>query len=276
MFITAEGVKKYIKELKDLSSRAALLSKILTIDEDGRAPADELHKLIAHDPVLAQRVLRVANSGAFGHSGQITDIHQAVLFLGFDRIKSLAAGMTAVGIFPFKPSSHTEKLWIHGYEVGFIAAGLSRHMTSVHPVQSFMAGLLHDVGRIVFHGVNQEESWNIKTDSSMLEQEARAFGCTHEEAGAWFCEAMTLPREISGAVRCHHTPSGAKDMRPLVSAVALAEALSMKFNPRPESDGVWTEEHNSIIHEFSLKDEDMNAISLRLAAAGPEIQVFFS
>lgn len=276
MITTAEGVKKYIKGLNDLSSRTALLSEILTIDEDGRAPAAELDKLIAHDKLLAQRVLRVANSGAFGHSGEITDIHQAVLFLGFERIKSLAAGMTAVGMFRFKTSSHIEKLWIHGYEVGFIAAALSRYIHSVQPVQSFLAGLLHDVGRIVFHGMNQEESWKIKTDGSMLEQEARAFGCTHEEAGVWFCEAMTLPREISTAVGCHHTPSRPKEIKPLVSAVSLAEALSKKFDPRPESDGVWTEEHDSIMHEFFLKDEDMSAISRRLAAAGPEIQVFFT
>lgn len=269
-------VKQYITSLQDLSTIPVLLGKIVKTCADENADADELYKLITFDPALAERVLRIANSAFLGHSGQIKDIQQAIMFLGFDRIKSLALGMTVMNVFPSRGSFTVEHLWVHSYEVAFLASVLSEAIPMTLPGESFLSGLLHDVGRIVFYGMDHEKFSRIETTDTMLDQETAAFGCTHADAGAWLVEALGMPEELAGPIRHHHRPSGAKASRDLVSVTALAEALSRKFSPRVEDDGLWTTEHDVILLEFSLSEDDIRSAGEKLNAARPEIESIFS
>jgi HD-like signal output (HDOD) protein len=144
-------------------------------------------------PALAERVLRIANSVFLGRSGQIKNIYQAIMFLGFERIKSLSLGMTVLNAFPTRVSSTAENLWIHSYEVAYLSSLLAEYVPMTLPSECFLAGLLHDMGRIVFYGMDQKGFMQIETGASMFEQEREAFGCTHTVAGAWLVEALGMP-----------------------------------------------------------------------------------
>lgn len=271
----AEDVKRHIKGLGGLTKVAERMGRILAADRDEQAPADVLQNIIGVDKSIRDGLLRVANSTAFGHPGQITDISQAILFLGFERIKYLAVGMTAMGFFHSRRSTYMDNLWIHGYEVGFIASALAGRIPDTQAGKCFLAGLLHDSGRILFYTMNQETSQKIETSESMSEQEIASFGCTHGEAGAWFAEATGLPADITVAISRHHTPSTGNGTQGTSAAVALAEALSKRFGGRPEEDGSWTDGHEKMLKELSLTDGFIESIGDRLASARPEIEGFF-
>jgi len=128
----------------------------------------------------------------------------------------------------------------------------------------------------VFYCLDHVLFKTIETTDTMLEQEATVFGCTHAEAGAWFAEDIRLPDSIVSSIRYHHKPSAAPDEMNLVSLVSLAEAFTRMFNPRVEDDGIWTQEHNAILLEFSLTKDDLRAISVRFSAARNDIERFFA
>jgi putative nucleotidyltransferase with HDIG domain len=273
--MTEKDVKRYILQLQDLSTTPALLAKILSLVKDDTQSTEDLCEFISRDPAMAQRVLKIANSAFFAHSGQITDIHQAVLFLGLDRIKSIAVGMTVMNIFPASRGFRVENLWIHSYEVAFLASVLTEKIAITRPQESFLAGLLHDIGRIIFYGMDHTLFHTIETTDTMLEQESSAFGCTHAEAGAWFAEDIGLPNGIVTSIKYHHRPSAAPDEMNLVSLVALAEALTRMFGPRVEDDGIWTPEHDAVLLEFSLSNDDLHKVAAKFTAARDDIERTF-
>ena len=269
-------VKNYINGLSGLSTIPVLLAKIVKTCTDEDANAEELYKLITFDPALAERVLRVSNSVLLGHSGQIKDIHQAIMFLGFERIKSLALGMTVIHAFPSHGNFTAENLWTHSYEVGFLSSVLSDVIPMTLPGECFLAGLLHDVGRIVLFGMDHTRFMLIEPTETMREQEVVAFGCTHADAGALLVESLGMAKELAAPIKFHHQPSLAKTSQSLVAVVSLAEALSRKFSPRPEDDGIWTADHDALVKQYSITKEDMNAAGEKLNAARAEIEGMFS
>lgn len=273
--MNAQDVKRFIEHRGELATLPALFRKILAITADEDSSEQDLHDLIAADQVLAERVLRMGNSVLFCHSGQIRDIHQAILFLGFDRIKAIALGMSVMQLLPTGGSFNVQNLWIHAYEVAFLASSLSETTGMVNPAECFLAALLHDIGRLVFYMMDRTRFLKIETTDTMLEQEQAAFGCTHAEAGAWYAENVRIPQDIAASIGCHHHPSAAMENRELVCAVSLAEALSRRFSPRVEDDGIWTREHDAILLEFSLSNADLSRLGERFKAAEQEIAYLF-
>jgi putative nucleotidyltransferase with HDIG domain len=273
--MSADDVKRYIKGLNDLSTLPVLLGRIIAAANDENSSPDDLHKLISFDQALAQRVLRYANSALLGHSGQIKDIDQAIMFLGTERIKAAAISMSVLDVFPSRSGFNVQNLWAHGYEVAYLSAVLSERVSTTPPQECFLAGLLHDVGRVVFYTMDHKKFLKIETTDTMLGQETEVFGCTHAEAGGWFAETVGLPPEVVSTIRYHHHPSSVNEGREIVSIIALAEALSRQISPRIEDDGIWTQEHDAILLEFSFTQDDINSFAETFAAVRPEIDSFF-
>jgi putative nucleotidyltransferase with HDIG domain len=273
--MTGNDVRRRVQGLHDLSTIPVLLGKIVNTCKDENSSAEELYKIVSFDQALAERVIRMANSAFFGHSGQIKDIEQATFFLGFDRIRSIAAGMTVMRIFPSHGSFVVSNLWVHSYEVAFLASVLSESVPMTRPSECFLAGLLHDIGRIIFYDLSHSLFEEIETTDTMLEQERERFGCTHADAGAWFAEAIGMPNDIATVLRHHHRPSAAEDVRDFVAIVSLAEALSRGVSPRIEDDGIWTPEHDALLLEFSLTGDDVRSAGEKLLSAQAEIESMF-
>lgn len=273
--MTSSEVKQYIRGIRDLPTLPALLGRIVSTVSDEKASQEDLYRLISHDHTLAEKIVRVANSALFGHSGLIKDIEQAIMLLGNDRIKSIALGMTVVDLFPGHSAFNIKNLWLHSYEVAFLAGVISDLVPMTCPRESFLSGLLHDIGRIIFFKMDPKSFLRIRTTDDMPEAEKGLFGCTHAEAGAWFAKETNMPPELISTIMFHHNPLKAEDYKDAVSICALAEALSRRFSPRIEDDGIWTGEHDALLLEYSLTEDNMSVISDRFSAAKKDIESFF-
>ncbi|HEX7524211.1 MAG TPA: HDOD domain-containing protein, partial [Candidatus Deferrimicrobium sp.] len=92
-------VREFVKEIYRSRTIPSMLGKILSLVKDENSSPQELFLLISHDPALAERVIRVANSVMFGHSGEVRDLRHAVMFLGYERLRSIAMGMGVMDVF---------------------------------------------------------------------------------------------------------------------------------------------------------------------------------
>jgi len=269
-------VKKFIKGMKELPTIPVLLGKIMSVVHNEDSSTQDLHELISHDQSLAEKVLHVANSAFFGHSGEIKDIRQAIMFLGFNKIKSIASGMTVMDIFSAYSSFDIKNLWIHSYEVALLAEALSETISATSPRECFLAGLVHDIGRIIFCKMNSKNCFETGSAEDKLERERELFGCTHAEAGTWFATESILPPEIISTIQYHHKPSQSTLYKDYVSIVSLAEGLCSRFSPKRENDGTWKAEQEVLCLEYSLMDDDILSIEERFRTSKPEIEQFFS
>jgi putative nucleotidyltransferase with HDIG domain len=273
--VQASEVKDFIQNMDGLSTLPVVVGKILSIVEREDCSLEDLDNLITHDQALAEQVIKTANSAYFGHSGRFLDIRQAIMFLGFERIKSIAIGMNVVKMFPHRSSFSIKNLWIHCYEVALTASVVSDFVIMTSPKECFLSGLLHDIGRIIFYIMDHEHFYKILTTDDMLDQEMDFFGCSHAEAGGWFAEAAGMPPEIISTTKYHHSPSRAQEYKDSVSIVSLAEALCRMFSPRIEDDGLWMEEHDALLLELGIDSKELAIIGSKLFGAKKEAEKFF-
>src|SRR6266542_2667408 len=130
---------------------AEALKKVTTL-EDPRSTAASLHKIVAHDPALATRILKVVNSAFYGLPGQIGSIDRAIVLLGLNAVKNIAVAASLGQLFrgvKLCQGFTAKDLWTHCIAVGVAARELARQMKVPIAEEAFLAGMIHDVGMLV-------------------------------------------------------------------------------------------------------------------------------
>jgi putative nucleotidyltransferase with HDIG domain len=198
---------------KNLPTIPAVLAKILQLSDSIDANGKDLIVVIEKDQALTGKMLRLANSAFFGQSRRVATIPRAVMLLGFSTVRNLALGVKvwdALGSGISRP--RLEELWSHSVAAALAAKMLAVKLRVGDPDETFTAGLLHDVGRLVLAIRFKEEYWKAvggPDESGTIEvQERETFGVDHAEVGGWMLEAWSLPPGIVEAVRSHHSTSG--------------------------------------------------------------------
>ncbi|MBI5575313.1 MAG: HDOD domain-containing protein [Deltaproteobacteria bacterium] len=268
-------IQSFVKGMYRTRTIPTMLGKILALVKDENSSPQDLIQLISHDQALAERTIRIANSVMFGHSGTVRDLRHAVMFLGYERIRSIALAMGVMDAFPARNSLDIQNLWIHGYEVAYLSAVISDTISMVAPAESFLCGLIHDIGRLIFFEKDREKYYEIGTGDDFLDREMELFGCTHADAGGWYAVNAGIPDDIVSAIRSHHHPSEAGENHLGVSILSLAEGLSRRFCPRFIDDGVWIPAHGAILLELDIGDDAMQSICHKLGGLRYDIKAFF-
>lgn len=170
--------------------------------------------VIEKDPVLATRVLSVANSGAFGRGRTIVDIHHAVARLGIGPLRAYAIGWTILSVLN---RMRTPKFWDHKSFVAHSVAAaslteqLAEAMSHAQRREAYVSGLVHDMGKLIL-AVNLPDEYGRVittarvTETTRRELELEVIGIDHAELGAIAAQHWNLPESVCTAVRYHHTP----------------------------------------------------------------------
>ena len=218
--ISRDEVAAGMESLPSLST--ALADLLDSFDRDG-VGISELVDGIGRDQGLSARVLRVANSPFYGFSSRIGSIREAVVVLGFNTLRSIAVSSGLIDAFP---GLDCRAFWQHGAGAGACARSIARKV-GVNPEVAFVAGLLHDVGKLVFEtkfGAEYAEAieWAKREDCEIRHAEKALLGIDHAEIGFEVANRWKFPVAMQHAIRDHHDPQGEK----LTDVVHLANALS--------------------------------------------------
>lgn len=228
-----EQIKKAIEEMCSLPTIPAMIGKIsyVTKDLEDENAFEKLHYIISHDQAIAERVLRIANSPFFGHAGQIHNLRQAIMFLGFENIRNIALSMSIFSYFTSKTKITLLHFWKHTYEVALISSRLAKQLGFLNEGIAFLEGLLHDIGRLLFLTINGKEYFKIFNEKNLLEYEIKLFGCNHCEVGMVIAEKGQLPENFKEVIYYHHNPLDAKEYKMEVIIVSLADAIMSRISP---------------------------------------------
>ena len=238
--LLADGeLKRRAARLESLPSLPSLHRAFVREIESPQASAKAVAQIVSRDLGMSAKVLQLVNSAFFGLMRHVAHPEQAAIYLGLDTLKVLSLSAHA---FSQVEQVHLDALlltalWEHSITVATFARELARAESAEQKLadQAFSAGLLHDVGRLVFAACMPEQfssALGLATPAgtALLEAERQTLGATHADVGAYLLALWGLPEPLVMAAAFHHSPAQAVQtgFGPLV-AVHIADALAYEL-----------------------------------------------
>ena len=224
-------VAKLVEEIEDLPTLPYILSRVTAVVNDPESSASDLANVIATDGSLSAKVLRLANSPAYGFSREISDIKQAIALLGFRETQALAITVSVFDHLIDRSALDFREYWRHSYACATLAKLISFSQKVDGKEYAFISGLLHDIGKVVLamkmRG-KQKEAYELHSDTGILslEAEEKVMGITHAEAGFLLAEHWLLPTAVAKAIRYHHSPDLDPESSGPATTIYLADLFS--------------------------------------------------
>ena len=202
----------------------------LQADDLGMA---ELAALVAKDAGMTGKILAVAHSSAYHRGARQASLEQSMVALGTDMIKILVISDSVFQTFNSFPNSGATDLrgfWKHSLTTAVLAREIARRMEYGQPEEAYLAGLLHNVGRLALLAAAPKEyafNFTARDDEDLCAVEQRTLQITHTEAGAWLIERWQLDSFLADSVLYHHEPSARlESSHPLIRILRTAHVLA--------------------------------------------------
>lgn len=222
-------IKKMINTPNNIPTLPAMFSKINALLSDDKSNIEDIIQLINTDPVIAAKILKVANSSFYGV--KTASVKTSILVLGLENLKAM---IIATVIFSNGDNYYENLLWKHSSLANKMTLVLYEYVykKKIPDIYS-TAGLLHDLGKIVFlniFGAKYEKvllTKEEKTQLSLSACEHNMFTFSHEELGAIILNYWELPSSIVEVALNHHNPEkSSAQFKDIVCIVHLADYFS--------------------------------------------------
>lgn len=205
--------EKMLRREPALACLPDIFHEIVEAVKSPKTSAMSIAEIIGKDPGLASKLLRLVNSAFYGFESRVDTLDRAVAIVGTEQIANLAMGMSVISVFKGIPPDFVDmhSFWEHSLAVGVISRLLGVHRKISLRERLFVAGLLHDLGKLVIYKNYLEQAETLMArarDSSkpLIELEKEAWGFTHAELGQILLETWRIPESIKNTVALHHTP----------------------------------------------------------------------
>ncbi len=263
-----------IASIRSMPGLPAVLTQVMEAVQDPEASALDLSQFIASDQSLAAAILRVVNSAYYGFYREISSVTTAIVILGFLEVRNLVVAVTAYNTLS---SNRTPQgLWRHSLETAIGAQRTARLMSAPPPAGPFVAGLLHDVGKVVLQNL-YPKTYRRAIQQSQQRAEALCgaerdvFQLDHAEAGAILAEHWNLPEAVVEAIRRHHEPSHASKAVKLTNLTAYADYLAYEAGGGDPSNGVAPSFPMEAARKLDLSDRQLVQLKQDMIEAGEKI-----
>jgi putative nucleotidyltransferase with HDIG domain len=223
-------IKRVTQSLLNLPTLPTVAARLLELVGDADVDENALAAVISEDPVLAARLLRMCHAS----SGQpVTGIRQAIRMLGYGQVRDISLEASMVHVFSAARTVggfDLQRFWDHCSSVGAVARLLAQKIFPDMAGEAFMAGLLHDIGKVVLLQYLEEDfaqalALGRSRGIELAEAEREVLGVDHGQIGAWLAEHWRLPRSLQEAMQYHHDLGRAEINRDLVALVTFADLL---------------------------------------------------
>jgi len=217
-----------------LTSMPEVCMRVSEMLDDPRVNAHDIGKVIAQDTGLTARLLKIVNSPFYGFPSRIETVSRAVTVIGMRELRGLVMAASAVEAFSRVPNDilNMVKFWRHSVYCGVVAQLLAEKCNVLHSERLFVAGLLHDIGKLILcHRMPDE----MREVVNRLKHEQRpddeiereVLGFDHSEVGGELLKVWQMPRTLQESVRYHHCPNEANEAIMDVCLVHIANGMTM-------------------------------------------------
>ncbi|MFZ5806556.1 MAG: HDOD domain-containing protein [Verrucomicrobiota bacterium] len=220
-----------LKKGEDLPKFPASLYRLRDVVGNPNATLNEIGELIEMDASLTAQFIRLSNSSFYRREGDIASIHDALIRIGLNEVKNTVFAACLVSEFQkLKFPIDWATFWTHN----LLVAKLTEKICDIYrPVESgeYLAGLLHDVGKLVFIGHFPELYENVmmetfKNSTSTVDEENKILRINHAQVGGVLCRMWKLNEKIQNAIAYHHAPEECADDRFLAQCIYVADHLA--------------------------------------------------
>jgi len=240
--LSNQSLKTVVSGMRSIPSLPALYDELTEALRAESPSLSNIAKIISKDLGMAAKILQLANSAFMGTSGRVSSLVQALSLIGTETVRTLVLSVHVFSQFDGKShlAASLTTIWEHSVAVSsmaqLIAASENSPKTLVE--ESFTAGLLHDVGKVVLLAEVPKEYREIFESRipGRKNREQACLGCTHAEIGAYSMSIWGLPLPLVQAVAFHHWPSHAGETHfSSLTAVHAANAIVSASDPHPEN-----------------------------------------
>lgn len=219
-------IERYIKRMPSLSTT---VGKVMEICSRTDASPNELNKVISLDPVLTGQVLKLINSAYYSLMNKVTSLTRAITMLGMNTVKNMALSTAIIRTVAGAKKSQalpTAKFWAHSIGTGVCAKLLAQanDVPVMEREEFFVAGLLHDLGKIPFGDEYSDVLTRARKEQRpLIELEQEMMGIDHQEVGRLIAEKWTLNEAMTNAICFHHdVDKAAEEYKVRAAYVGLA------------------------------------------------------
>jgi HD-like signal output (HDOD) protein len=225
-----------VSNIEDLVTLPEVALRIASMVDDPTSSAAAIGREISNDPALTARLLRVANSPAFGQDGKIATVSRAIAVLGVRKVRDLTVGITAIRTFDGIANELVtmESFWRQSVLCALAAGHIAARRQGDRNESPFVAGLLHDIGQLVLFnrapGLARQAlllSIYATDEPGLCRCEREVMGFDHGAVGAMLARKWGLPRVLQECIQFHHDPSEAKEYPIEVATIHVANTVAV-------------------------------------------------
>lgn len=232
----ADAIERKVRSCPVVASLRSVNDALTKLTFQNSSTVSEIAEVIGRDVSLTARLLRLVNSVFSGLSVQVTNIEEAIFFLGLRQIRQMAMTTRVLEEMDAFMDADIEQsssgYWRHCIAMAIMSREILTMTNGVKDDdQYYISGLLSDSGKLVMlHSFPEQlkASLEFAEDSprAHLERERKEFGFTHADLGALYLEMNNLSPEVVESVLFHHEPEKAGDAQYLAAGIQLADILA--------------------------------------------------
>ena len=248
------SVEHMVQDVSTIHSLPMFYSQLSEAIDHPRSSIGDIAKIISEDMGLTARILKLANSPLFGYFSKIDSITQAVTIIGVFQVRDLALAISVMDVFKGIPEDlvNMERFWKHSVAVGLAARLLATSQREANVERFFVAGILHDIGRLVMYVRVPDLCLELLEESRatgglLYRAEREKFSFDHAEVGGELLRRWKIPPSVGEPVGCHHDCRKASQYPRESSILHFADIMAhaMQFGNSGEifvpelDDSVW-------------------------------------
>lgn len=224
-----------MRKLGELPALPHVTTKVLQLIDNPESSSQDICGVLVQDQVLTTKVLRLVNSAYYGLPRKVATITEAVTILGFETVKTLVLGVSVYKTLWRLGKSKVllpEQIWKHSIATASASRILAKEFNFEHVEQAFVAGLLHDIGKMVLNTLMAEQYEEVlklvnTKEVKLMKAEREILEFDHAFIGHMVAQKWNLPETLVEPIGLHHRPMAAQSHSKLTYIVHLGNAIAI-------------------------------------------------
>ena len=264
----SESIRTRVRNIEGLPTFPATHAQIMELANSDESSSDDIAEQIQLDPSMLATVFKLVNSSYYGFSKKVDSISLAVTLLGLEEIANLvmaAQVFEKLGGYEDGAGLDLQAFWRHSVGTGFAARAIAKKLQT-EPESAFLAGMLHDLGKIVLDRYFSDYYADVfkaihEGGVVIVDVERDLLGVTHAEIGGVLAEEWRFSQAFTNAIMHHHCVSEGHRYQRLVCLVHLADMICRRLEFGSSGDSEKPDFEEAALDRFSLGEKGIELLT---------------